>query len=517
VHAARHSLVYIGGTSADLAFSDVGAVVDGAGAHRSASTDQTYFTLPRLGAFAQYTAQPSPEVQIRIGGRFDYMTLPTDELDRNQEWLAVTGSRTDAVPTAFNLPSGHFALSWDLTGTGATILSAGAAVSHGAFDASVLHEAFSRDGAVTRRRAVGSGLTWPAFRVPSGARDEEVLTLLGPDTRPPRTLTVEGALAQSLGAGWTLHLSGTARNTDFIARRRDLNLPLFAPAADPWNRPILGELDKVGAVVAPVPGSNRRFGGLDAVWAVDPDGWSRYWGATLGLGYANDATDLYFAYTRSETRDNWLGAAAGLPDAQLDPGLTAEGRGAWSEAISDFDIPDRLVAAARTRVELGGTEAEVSAVYRWQAGMPFTPGYRVGVDANGDGSFRNDVAHVPGGDELGDLAGEWDCLSSQAGGFAERNSCRGPERSTLDAAVRVGLTELGGRRVWLTVEGFNLIEDEGGIVDDALFLVDPDAPLGGVDGNGPVTLPLSVNPDFGDVILPAARGRILRVGLRVGG
>jgi hypothetical protein len=149
--------------------------------------------------------------------------------------------------------------------------------------------------------------------------------------------------------------------------------------------------------------------------------------------------------------------------------------------------------------------------------MPFTPGYRTGVDANGDGSARNDVAFVPDASALGELAGTWSCLADQVGAFAERNSCRGPTRSTLNAGVRIGLTALGSRTVSLTLEGFNLIEDQTGIVDSALLLVDPAQPIQRSADGTTVTVPVSVNPDFGKVVIPATRGRILRVGLRIGG
>src|SRR5690606_4422721 len=121
----------------------------------------------------------------------------------------------------------------------------------------------------------------------------------------------------------------------------------------------------------------------------------------------------------------------------------------------------------------------IAASYRYASGRAFTPGYRRGVDANGDGSFVNDVPFVPQPEELGTLLEDHDCLRNQAGDFAVRNSCRGPARHALDARVRVGLGRLAGWPLSVYVEGLDLLETEDGLIDEALLLVDPDRPLTG--------------------------------------
>ncbi|NJD20055.1 MAG: hypothetical protein FIA95_12340 [Gemmatimonadetes bacterium] len=428
-HAAQHTLSQAFAGDGDLLFSDFAAIAAGTGVFTDGASVQSSFSLPRLGAFAQYALRPAPGVQVLVGGRFDYETIPGSDVRANDEWLEASGVANDSFPSSFNLPSGVFSVTWDATGSGETVLFAGASSSRGSLDPRVMHEALANDGTSSVRRALGDGLGWPSPDAPASARREEILTLLGPDIRPPRTSTLEGGLNQQLGGGWTLHASGTLRETEFLPRRRDLNLPLYPLAADAHGREILGDLRKLGAAVSPAVASNRRFDGFDAVWALDPDGWSRYWGVTLGLGYSDERSDVWAAYTRSETRDNWVGAAIGLADAELDPRLPGEEGRTWSEGISDFDAPHRLVLGARARFELGGGSGVVSAMYSRRSGRPFTPRYRVGVDANGDGSFRNDVAFVPAAGDLAELLDAWPCLADQAGAFAVRNSCRGPDRS----------------------------------------------------------------------------------------
>ena len=139
------------------------------------------------------------------------------------------------------------------------------------------------------------------------------------------------------------------------------------------------------------------------------------------------------------------------------------------------------------------------------------------VDANGDGSDRNDVAFVPDADQLGALANDWKCLSDQAGGFASRNSCRGPAVHSVNARLHVTFARVGGRRASLVLDGFNLVESSEGLVDNALHLIDPTGSITTSPDGATVTLPTEVNQGFGTVIYPSTRGRMLRIGVRIGG
>ena len=65
------------------------------------------------------------------------------------------------------------------------------------------------------------------------------------------------------------------------------------------------------------------------------------------------------------------------------------------------------------------------------------------------------------------------------------------------------------------VDGLNLVESSDGVVDEALLLVDPASSIS--SSGGVVTIPTVVNPDFGRVIYPTSRGRMIRVGFRIGG
>lgn len=507
---ANHSMVHSPAPEGLFLGGDVNRLLDGTGAFFMTDGVETSFTTNQLSGFAQYGWEPAPGLRFTLGGRVDWEVTP-EETNTSLEWLDASGLASDAHPKRWVEAAGRTGIAWDLSGDGTTVFDAAVSIHSGDMSPAVLHQVYAGDGDTRADRYVGSGISWPAGSVLGGTPTRTALTLLGPDAQPPRSSRFSAGLVQRLSEGFYVHLRGSFRRTDFLNRRRNLNLPLLPGTEDPNGRPVFGELVKQGALVTADPGSNRRFPELDDVWALDPDGWSESVGFTVGIEHRGPV-DLFASYTRSSTEDNWFGAALGTPEAMLVPRL-GEGLDGWEEGTSDFDVPDRLVAGVS--VDLGvSTGASLAAFYRYSSGAPFTPGYRGGVDVNGDGSGWNDPAYIPDSGSLGDLLSE-SCLSDAVGGFVERNSCRGPARQSLDARVTVGLGRLGGQRVQLRVDAFNLLETEGGLVDDALFLVDPDAPLS-TPSDGTVTIPTLVNPDFGEVLFPDSPGRILRIGLRIG-
>lgn len=507
---ANHSLTHSRASEGLFLGGGVDELLGGSGAFLASSGPETSFTVNQLGGFAQYGWEPAPGLRFTLGGRVDWEVTP-EETRFNADWFEASGLRSEDHPKRFVEVAGRTGLSWDVAGDGTTVFDASVSIHSGTMDPAVLHEAYAGDGNTDVDRFVGDGIAWPAGSVLGGSPSLPALSLLGPDTRPPRSSRFSAGLVQRLSEGFSLHLRGSFRRTDFLSRRRNLNLPLLPATEDADGRPVFGDLVKQGALVVADPGSNRRFPDFDDVWALDPDGWSESVGFTVGVEHRGPV-DIFASYTRSTTEDNWFGASRGTPDASLVPQLGDE-RDAWEKGTSDFDVPDRLVAGISLDLGLA-TGGSISAVYRYSSGYPFTPGYRGGVDVNGDGSGWNDPAFIPDAGSLGELGSE-DCLADAAGGFVERNACRAPARQSLDARIAVGLGSLGGQSVELRLEGFNLLESEGGMVDDALFLVDPDAPIS-TSSDGTVTIPTLVNPDFGEVVFPDSPGRILRIGFRIG-
>jgi hypothetical protein len=487
------------------------------------------FSTSSVGLYAQDLWRPAPGLELLLGVRYDVERLPTDEVRRNQEWLTRTGLDNTGIGGSRRKLSPRFGFRWSSGEGERWVLSGAAGVYHGEIDPADLAEVITYDDGTTRsRRAVGPLGPWP--RVPDSTTAPVLgprLALLNSELDAPRTGRVSLEISRAFGSRAVVRLSGVYRHTDFLPRRRDLNLVGAAGGTDQYGRPLYGTLVVAGAtasgdtlgygsLLAAAPRSNRRFTDFDVVSAIDPDGYSDYWGVTISLERVTAGRASFVAsYTFSRAEDNWTGARDGTPEALLPPFQDTVRGEDWTVGRSDFDVPHRVLVGLDVAVSrrLG---ARVAALYRFRSGYPFTPGLRAGVDANGDGSGRNDPAFVTdtvaGFDAV---LSQWDCLRTQIGRFAERNACRAEPSHSLDARLALRVATLRGSPLELAVDALNLIQSDRGEVDNALYLVDRARPVVRDPQTGVVNVPLVVNPDFGSVLTSRIPKRLFRVGVRL--
>ncbi|MEW5931491.1 MAG: carboxypeptidase-like regulatory domain-containing protein [Gemmatimonadota bacterium] len=514
VSAARYEGSYVPEGQGEFFFSTLGAFAGGQGvfAQTAGTLPTASFTLPRVSAYLQDTWTTAPGLDVLLGLRADFDVLPQGDASLNEEWAELTGLVNADVGKGKVMLGPRAGFTWDQGEQHRWVVRGSAGIYFDAADPAVIGEVIANDGGLRVRRGAGALAGWPGFPQSVGTETGPTLSLLAPDYQAPRSARGSFGVSRALGATGTLHLSASYRRTDFLPRRTDLNLASAPAATDADGRPVFGTLAQQGALLYAQPGSNRRFGGFDRVWALNTDGWSEYRAATVAFEH-RPATGLaaFGSYTFSDTQDNWVGARSGWADAQLPPFPGGGGDDDWSEGRSDFDVPHRAVVGAE--LSLGGRIApRLAGLYRFRSGYPFTPGFRPGVDANGDGSARNDPAFVnPAVAGFAEARDGWDCLGG--GGFAVRNSCRAPGVHALDARISLDLLRGGRRSASLVVDGLNLLSSEEGEVDSALYLVDPAGTLQSSDGR--VTVPLVANPNFGDPIARFATGRTLRIGFQV--
>jgi len=468
-------------------------------------TRESDYRTNEFGLFLQHVWTPSSAITVTSGARWDLETIPLDDADLNEEWLALSGLPNVVEPLTLNQFSGRFGIEWRVDPAAGTVVGLHGGVNHGDLNDGTIHELLSLDGSSSVRRRVGDLSGWPDQ--PEETLDRPLLALTGSDTKAPRTAVVSASIRQKVMEGLTFLVRGDLRRTAFLQRRRDLNRAPNPPGELGDGRPVYGSLEQIGNLVVASPGSTRRFDGFDAVWSLDSDGWSEYRGVTVGVEYAAARGTVFGQYTRSETTDNWVGAAAGHPLAEIRPSVPIDD---WDEDVSDFDAPDQITVGASLFFDLVGG-ATLWGAYRYRSGRPFTPGFRSGVDPNGDLSGYNDPARVPEAGDLGSLGSEWPCLTDQAGRIAARNSCRGPARETVDLSLEVDI----GNGIALEVAAFDLLESESGFVDRALLLIDDGGSLE-TSQDGVVNLPVTLNPGFGAVVIPESTGRLIRLGLRIG-
>jgi hypothetical protein len=401
---------------------------------------------------------------------------------------------------------------WELGPSREWVLSGGGGVYNDLPDRRDLAEALTLDRGVDVRSGLGVLGGWPAVPDSSVAPVVgQAVSLLGPDFQGPRTRRMSLGIQRDL-SGWTAYVQGVFRQTDYLARRRDLNLPVAASGRDQYGRPLYGTLQQVGSLLAPTPGSNRRFAEFDAVTAIEMTGYSEYWAATTGVERVVDrGISFGVHYTFSKATDNLASGLDAL--APLPSGLSGK---EWSDGIADSDAPHRVIAAAEWSLAPSGA-VRIGAVYRLKSGAPYTPGFRDGVDANGDGVAGNDPAYVdaslPG---MNTLIAAHSCLRTSAGAFAERNSCHGDWTHRLDLRAAFRITTFAAGPVDLVLDAMDVIPSAAGRVDNALYLVDRTGTLATNPGTGVTTVPLVVNPTFGQILVDRSPGMLFRVGLRIG-
>lgn len=483
------------------------AALDGSFSQAIGPLPVARFDLPSYAGFIQDTWSPTAGLDILLGVRVGAVRIPEERIGSDSTWLARTGVGADHLPGSITSVSPRVGLSWDVGGRHAWVVHAGAGIYHEPMDPALLTELITHDGDLEVRRGLGLLGGWPLPDSSALDAGRPRLSMVAPGFRPPRTTRATFGLARRVGHETTVRLHGVYRLTDRLPRRHDLNLLPSAGATDQYGRPVYGTLAWRGGLLASELGSPRRFPDYDIVSALESEARSRHWGFTAGFEHRSErGLGVVASWGWSRTTDDWL-IGNGDPASELDPFPGGD----WAEGVSSFDVPHRLAAGAEIPV---GGRARVSAFYRFRSGDPFTPGFRDGVDANGDGSARNDPAFVddavPG---VAELMTRWDCLREQAGTFAARNSCRLPGVHNLDVRVSVRLLDGPRYGAELVLDGINLLEPDLAVPDRALYLVTGDPAFD--EATGTVTVPLEANPHFGEPLARQSTGRLFRLGLRL--
>jgi hypothetical protein len=505
---ARNAEVFFGGV--DQFARSEGAFVGPTGPLAVAT-----FNVPAVAAYIQNTWRAAPGFELVLGLRYDVEDLPLDQVSVNEEWQSLTELSNDGLSDRLRKWSPRLAVRWDLDAESRSTVQLSAGVYHDGFEPGVMAELLTNDGRMRVRRAVGNVNGWLSQDATGGVIGRR-LVLLGPNFSAPTTTRVSGGVTHAL-RNTALHVSTTFRRTSHLPRRTDLNLVAGSLTDDQYGRPLYGVLIQQGALLAARPGTNRRFETFDAVSALSADGSSQHWDVTARLEHsAGEQIDFFGSYTYARSTDDWMWATQRGRETLLDPGLgSAAGSADWAHASSDYDVPHKAVVGLQVRLPIPGLRPRIAGLYRFRSGPVFTPGYRDGVDANGDGSPRNDPAFVdedlPG---MSELLASWGCLREQIGRFAGRNSCRQPDLHTLDARLAFQVARVGDTTAEFVADGLNLLDATMAAPDAALVLVDPSGRLS-TDSRGVITVPLMANPHFGQPLLRTSTVRALRLGLRL--
>lgn len=365
-------------------------------------------------------------------------------------------------------------------------------------------DAYRQDPSTIPDACVGGGpvpVTAPASNV----------TLFGDDFAAPRAWRASLGLQRALSG--LVRLSVDASYARGVAQTgyTDLNLaavPAFSLAGEagrPIYVPSSTIIPSTGAVGFTGSRIDDSFG---HVLETRSDLSTESTQLTVSLGGITRSGIIFnAAYTWSHARDESSGIGLGFGG-----GTTGSNPNQAEWSTSGFNRTHSFLLTGMLPV---GRSLEVTAIARLSSGTPYTP--LVGNDINGDG-YRNDRAFIfldDGTPEvragmrelLSSSAGRVrDCLQSQLGRIAGRNSCSGPWQASLDFQLNWRPAVLGlNRRLSVSVVTVNFL---GGL-DELLHGTDnlhgwgqaarPDATLLYVTGYDPANQNYlySVNGRFG--------------------
>lgn len=479
----------------------------------SGAAAEADFSLSNFAAFFQDSWSGAAGLEITVGLRADLQTLPRNRMNLNSEWLQLAGLDSVGFDARALRLNPNLEFRWRPGGTSAWELGAGFRYASSPVDAYTASRFLAFDQGITVHRGSGTFSDWPNPAGVGAAPEAGTrLTLLAPGFAAPVTSQGSAELSRTLGRTGLLRFAAAYRHTKNLGRVRDLNLVQSAVAADQYGRPLYGWLENANGLLQAAAGSNRRFENFDQVLSMNSDGWSKYLGLTASIERsASSGWNLNATYTFSRTRDNWLLSEAELPVLSPFPDDSVVRN--WDEGISNFDVPHSafvsLFGPLLPRVRVGG-------IYRFRSGLPFTPGFAAGMDANGDGVAGNDPAfidtQIAGMDEL---TGRWSCLGGAAGTFVERNSCRGPSEHALDGRFTLVLARPGSSELSLVVDGFNLLATRRDLIDSAVYTLEPNSAVVRDTGAGTATVPFAVNSRFGSPVSRYTPARLLRIAVRL--
>ena len=309
---------------------------------------------------------------------------------------------------------------------------------------------------------------------PIGATQRPNVTVFEPDFGAPRSWRASLGVSRRFGARWGLGLDGSFALGTNLYSVRDLNLdatPHFTLAHEA-DRPVFVDPNEIfpgtGAVSLL---SSRRYDQYAQVLDVTSGLRSRTAQLTLSFNGVtrNDLIwNLSYTFTRSLDQSSFFNAGGGGAGGGFGSATTAGNPNEFPWARSDFERRHSIVGTSTWLVK---PWLDVTSVLRFSSGAPYTP--RIGGDVNGDGS-RNDRAYIYNplqADAIGDTAlangmrrllqggpaNARECLRSQLGAIAARNSCIGSWTPSLDlqANIRPNFGGVVGRRLMISISAIN--------------------------------------------------------------
>ncbi len=281
------------------------------------------------------------------------------------------------------------------------------------------------------------------------------ITTYASDFGAAKTIRASLGASKRFWTTWSLNVDASYTRGIDQSATRDLNLnttPAFRLSGED-NRPVYVGADRIITGTGAIPLSASRlddeFGRVNQVFSGLENSATQFTAAVSTFLRRGATVNLSYSWLRSRDEGGTGGGGGGFGGGRGGGGGGFAGTG----SIQTPGDPNEFIWARSSGERRHNIQAnilwpfsqslEVSLVGRITSGTPYTP--VVSGDINGDGS-RNDIAYIydpaaatdpvvaAGMDRLvNSLSGNArECLLSQFGRIAERNSCTGPWQPSLD-------------------------------------------------------------------------------------
>lgn len=476
------------------------------------SEPQAKWNAVQYGVYAQDEWNVMPNLKLTYGLRIDVPTFPDKPLDNPafDATFAFMGLKTSQTPKTAALISPRIGINWDLSNDRSTVLRGGAGVFTGRVPYVWLSNQYSNTGMdilrvdqfglpagffspdPTAQPAPGGNLAVDSLLSPIKTTE---IDLTANNFKMPQVFRVDLAVDHQLPFGVVGTLEGIYSQSMNDVLYQDVNI-----------KPTGQTLAYDGRLLYGTPVAGRNY------WTVN-----KVSNAYTNVVYMTNTSKPYeFDFTASLQRQFNAGIfqmlnVSGIKDL-LFADLSYTYSGSFDQnavtssqaisqwrynpvpgdpnnpplAVSDFSVPNRIVASVSERVEYApGWATTLSLFYTGNSGSPFS--YIYYGDVNGDGQNQNDLIYVPKDLKAGDPGQDIQLvtynatthsyapaaqsvydqlaayingdsyLSKYRGQIVPRNGGRAPWQGTLNLRVAQDIPTVEGQSVEFTLDILNVL------------------------------------------------------------
>jgi hypothetical protein len=443
------------------------------------------FTFNQFGFYGQDQVNVSRALRLTVGLRVDFTSLPQPAYNPLMDTSNVTvgprtgqdfGVRTDSRPTDAVLYSPRLGFNYDVHGDQSFNIRGGAGIFSGRTPYVWASNAYTNTGLeqvqLTCQRAVVGDTIVPAFTIdpnsqPTACRTTGVLALptaqivyFDQNFKLPQRFSAsfgfDRRLPWDMAASLDLLYSRSLNN--FLLE--DVNLVEGGTSLGEGSRRLYGTLSSTSSSSTPRRATTvandvlRQYNSNQdhsySISAVVTKNVAQRMTFTLGYAYARSYDLISPTSDISNSLLNFATLDGTMSQRNLRP--------------SFFDQPHTVRVAGTTALPYG---FRFSLLYTGTSGRPYA--YRYNNDVNGDNFSGNDLFYVPINAQdismssatqyaqLDAFINGEKCLSEHRGQIMERNSCRNPWQSFVDARLAKSFSTIRGQTVEFTMNAFNVL------------------------------------------------------------